>query len=68
MVTLVGISLASTMAAVLLGMPAQTVYSYVALLMVTYFCYKIMNHDAQLMMRFTKKIKPSSPRRSMMAV
>jgi hypothetical protein len=55
---LVGISLAWTMTAVLMGMQAQTVYFLVALLVVAFFWYKIIAIN----------IKPSSPRRSMMAV
>jgi uncharacterized membrane protein len=60
--TLVSISLACTMSAVLLGMTAQTVYCAVALLVVAFCWYKIM------MMRSAINIKPTSSRRSMMAV
>jgi hypothetical protein len=55
---LVGLSLAFTMAAVRLGMSAQTVYFLVALLVVAFFWYKI------LIMCFAINIKPSSSRRS----
>jgi hypothetical protein len=54
---LVGISLVCTMAAVRLGMLAQTVYFLVALLVVNLFWYKI------IMMRFATNIKPSSSSR-----
>jgi hypothetical protein len=60
--TLVGLSLFWTMAPVLFGMAAQIVYSLVALLVVAFFWCKIM------MMYFATNIKPSSSRRSMMAV
>jgi hypothetical protein len=55
---LVGISLAWTMEAVLLSMRAQIVYSYVTVLVVAFFWFKIM------MMRFATNIKPSSSRQS----
>jgi hypothetical protein len=59
---LIGLSLSWTMSAVLLGMPAQTVFWAVALLVGALFWYKIM------MMRFAMNIKPSSPRPSMVSV
>jgi hypothetical protein len=59
---LVGLSLACTMAAVLLGMRAQTVFCAVALLVGAFFCRKIM------MMRFATNIKTPSSRRSMLSV
>jgi hypothetical protein len=55
---LVGLSLAWKMEAVLLGTRAQTVYSYVTVLVVAFFWCKIM------MMYFATHIKPSSSRRS----
>jgi hypothetical protein len=55
---LLGLSLAFTMAAVRLGMSAQTVYFLVALLVVAFFWYKI------LIMCFAINIKPSSSHRS----
>jgi hypothetical protein len=55
---LVGLSLAWNMEAVLLGTRAQTVYSYVTVLVVAFFWCKIM------MMYFATNIKPSSSRRS----
>jgi hypothetical protein len=58
---LIGLSLACTMAALLLDMTAQTVYCAVASLVGAFFWYKIM-------MRFNINIKQSSSRRSMMAV
>jgi uncharacterized membrane protein len=59
---LIGLSLACTMSAFLWKMTAQTVYCAVALLVGAFLWYKIM------MMRFATNIKPSSSRRSMMAV
>jgi hypothetical protein len=55
---LVGISLAWTMEAVIVGMRAQIVYSYVTVLVVAFFWCKIM------MMCFATNIKPSSSRQS----